>query len=422
MSLPVPAPAPGLGPRPVPEPVRPTENFIEIGRIPDFLKDLRSFNGNPTELMNWILDVEGIFNMYRHIPVESLQYDLIEKSIRRRITGEAADVLNANNVASNWTEIKSTLLLYYSDKRELKTLDFELTTIKKGQTESLSCYYSRVNELLSAIIAQVQTDEKYRDNAAVYIDYFREKALDSFIRGHERNLSLLLKTAKPKTLSSAYQFCLDYHNMDIRSGPLRNETSNVSLPKPRELEVPRLPPRPPPRLLVKPPMALAPQPPPRRLFAPFPQRPMQHQGFSRPFMPTNPQRANQFGQINQPKPEPMDVDPSVRSRNINYGNRPQFNFKRPHPPSQQFQNFKRVAHPVEYEADPYEYYNYYPDHYYQEEEIDYYDHSDFSEQFEMPTYHEDDPQPSTSSQQSSESNVLKNDENTANFLEWKTSW
>lgn len=142
---PVPSPAPIPASAPVPVAA---VNLVELGWIPDFLKDLRTFNGNPTKLMSWILDVEGIFQMYLHIPRNYLTYDLIEKSVRRRITGEAADVLNANNVASGWSEIKSTLLLCYSDKREAKTLDFELTTIKKGHNETLAVYYSRVNELL----------------------------------------------------------------------------------------------------------------------------------------------------------------------------------------------------------------------------------------------------------------------------------
>lgn len=402
-------------PVPMPPPA-PVENFVELGRIPDFLKDLRSFNGNPTELMNWILDVEGIFQMYHYIPKNSLQYDLIEKSVRRRIVGEAADVLNANNITADWAEIKSTLLLYYSDKRELKTLDFELTTIKKGQTESLSVYYSRVNELLAAIIAQVQTDKKYSANAPIFIDYFREKALDSFIRGHERNLSLLLKTAQPKTLSGAYQFCLDYNNMDMRSGPPRNDTPNVSLPKPRGLEMPKYPPRPPPRIVPRPPMNPPPQPLPRRIFNHNPQF-------------HNPQFPNSFVQRNQSRPEPMDVDPSIRSRNVNYGNRPQFNIKRPHPPSQQVQNFKRVAHPLEFDPINYEYYDYYQDisYHYPDEEILYYDNTSQNDDFYEPNTYanpEENPEPSTSTQiqPNNEPTANPNVGSTAHFLEWKTSW
>lgn len=66
---------------------------------------------------------------------------------------------------TDWSSIKSTLLLYYKDKRELKTLDHELTGISKKSSESLSIYFSRVNDLLTAIVRQIQTDPKYAINS-----------------------------------------------------------------------------------------------------------------------------------------------------------------------------------------------------------------------------------------------------------------
>ena len=173
--------------------------------------------------------------MYRDLSDDSLQFHLVERTIRRKVRGEASDVLNAKNVTCAWHQIKSTLMLYHKDKRDVKTLDYELTCIKKGYSESLAGYYSRVNELLTAMIAQVQTDSKYSLHANVHINYFREKALNS-IRGLEKPLSTLLKTADPKTFSKAYQFCLDYFNMDIRSAPYKNQYGNQNssnTPKPK---------------------------------------------------------------------------------------------------------------------------------------------------------------------------------------------
>ncbi|XP_058448226.1 uncharacterized protein LOC131428341 [Malaya genurostris] len=298
---------------PVPNPVAAPltmQQFIDLGKLPDFIRDLQNYDGKPTELLAWLTDVEGIFCMYRDARATEAQLELIERSVRRKIRGEAADILNSNNIVHNWQQIKSTLLLYYRDKRDIKTLDFELTTIKKNSNETLGSYYSRVNELLSSIVAQIQTEEKLAPHVNSHIDYFREKTVDAFIRGLEKPLCQLLKTFNPKTLNQAYQFCLDYYNMDTRSAPFRNEHFTPA-PKPRDLEINRLPPRPPPRRYPPPPI-----PAPRNLG--FPQMPLFGRQYfqANPFTQTRPQyQPNPFQAPPRPwaakplpKPEPMDID------------------------------------------------------------------------------------------------------------------
>lgn len=330
-------------------------DFIDMGRIPDVVKEIPVFDGKSTELVNWLIDVQSIFERYRELNPNSTQYTLIEKTVRRRIRGEAADVLNANNVTSNWHSIKNTLLLYYKDKRDLKTLDFELTSITKSPKESLGSYFSRVNDLLSHIITQLQTDERYNTNITTHIDYFKEKALDSFIRGLEKPLSINVKLSNPSNLSRAYQICLEFLNMDARAAPYRNNQTPLPPPRPREEFRPMPPPVPARRFYQMNPTQ---QPP--RLAQPIPEPRRYHAPEIRNFPTPQPRRL--------PPPEPMEIDQSIRSRNLNYGNRPPMIFKRPHPPSNQIHRFKKQAHPLELDENYSGYYytdspEYYPDGY-----------------------------------------------------------
>lgn len=402
---PRPNPVPGPNPNPAPPaPQLTMQQFNEMGKLPDFIRDIQPFEGKPTELLVWLTDVEGVFDMFRNAGASQAQIDLIGRSVRRKIRGEAADILNSNNIMHDWADIKRTLLLYYRDKRDLKTLDFELTAIKKSAHESLGSYYSRVNELLASIIAQIQTEEKYFLHVNSHITYFKEKAVDAFIRGLEKPLCQLLKTHNPETLNHAYQFCLDYYNLDARSAPFRHE-HQTPIPKPRDFESSKMPPRPPPR---RPPPSPAPrnndywqQYPPNQQ-PPRPYYPQNNQQPPRPYYP--PQQQQQpprpHYQKPQPKPEPMDVDPSVRTRNVNYGNRPQ------QPPNQP--QIKRQAHPLDTAPDAQTEQN-------QEFEYDYsqaYDpygdygtfETDTEGQAENPP--QDEPAPSSST----------------NFLGWNPSW
>lgn len=395
---------------PAPPAALTTQQFIELGRVPDFVRELQPFDGRPAELADWLADVDSIFRVYREKGATACQISLLERTVRRKLKGEAADILNANNITTSWTDIKNTLILYYRDKRDIKTLDYELTSVKKASSECLSSYYSRVNELLSLIIAQIQTDDKLKVNAAAHTDYFRDKSLDAFIRGLERPLNILVKSSNPKSLGQAYQFCVDYYNMDVRSSPYRNEFGGLPTPKPRE------PPKIPPRLPVPAPRQFVPQQPrpistnpfqnPRPLPVPFqpstsyrPNNPF-FQPFST-YRPSNPS-------IQRP-PQPMEIDPSSRTRNFNRDNRPPINMKRSHPSSQLHQDFKRQAHPLDNSNENYE-------------TLEGYDDNHYNNPFHDATQHEqyDDSYYQTEQFSADQEESYMPPE--ANFLEWHPRW
>lgn len=407
-----------------------TQQFLDLGKVPDVVRDLKTFHGDPTRLVDWLSDAESLLDTYKKNGATAVQLSVLERIIRRKVEGEAADVLNANNIYFDWEGIKSTLILYYKDQRDIKTLDFQLTSIKKSD-ETLNTYYSRVNELLSLIISQIQTDPKMKLNAAVHVDYFRDKALDAFIRGLDKPLSILLKSTKPQSLGQAYNFCVEYLNMDIRSAPYRNEFGGQSTPKPRD--PPRVPVRthiPQPRLFAPPPLPprrppinhfYNPAPPPR----PFQPNPFRPTSQNNPFN-SNPQntqfRPNPFRNNPFANPEPMEVDTSQQTRHLNYGNRPAMNLKRPHPPSQQYQTFKRQAHPLESMYPQYEDYDYgYTDGYdygYVDEQYGNETPYDYSYEQPIQPIHKETGEPSEITPQTT-SNSQSNE---ANFLEWLPRW
>ncbi|XP_062711508.1 uncharacterized protein LOC115268173 [Aedes albopictus] len=57
------------------------QQFIELGKLPDFLRDLQSFDGRPTELINWLADVQGVIDMYRENGATDAQLELIGRSL-----------------------------------------------------------------------------------------------------------------------------------------------------------------------------------------------------------------------------------------------------------------------------------------------------------------------------------------------------
>lgn len=306
-----------------------------IEKIPDIVKDLPIFEGSPSEVYVWLNDAESLVSLYKPTAGSTVEqrnrYHMVCKTIRRKIRGEANDALVASNVTLNFELIKRTLETYYGEKRDIGTLDYQLMGSQQ-RGRPLEKYYDEVNRLLSLIANQIKSDSRYQhpEAARAMINNYNEKALDCFIRGLDQHSGKYIKTLNPKSLASAYALCIQFQNLDYRDRQI----------KPKPLEIPqgprnlipnqRLPPHPPPR-----PHRPMPLPHPLQSFRPIPPRANQQQkpeiinykyGHGLPIMlqyqsppyPKPSTRENPF----IPKSEPMEVDPSIRTRQINYANRP----------------------------------------------------------------------------------------------------
>lgn len=155
---------------------------------------------------------EDILDLYRDIQ-GSFQYYLIVKSMRRKIKGEANDILISNNTPTEWTPIKEVLCLYYADKRDLMTLDTQLKTMSRGPHETIEFFYSRVREMITLICSAIQTDTRWEDGRMAIIRLYNMMALDTFIRGLGEPLSLFCKNYKPNNLAQAYHYCVELKNL-----------------------------------------------------------------------------------------------------------------------------------------------------------------------------------------------------------------
>lgn len=311
-----------------------------LEKIPDYIRDLPTFSGDPNEVSTWISDVESIVSFYkqRAINIDSKnKYHVICKIIRRKIKGEANDALVSSNVHINWTAIKRVLLTYYGEKRDINSLDYQLMNAKQNN-ESLEDYFEHVNKLLSLIVNQVKTSEKYQhpEAAKALIESYNEKALDAFTRGlNGELLGQFLKNFRPHSLAEAYAYCISFQNVEFRKNVIKVKSEVHRSPPKNQIPVStlhRIPPRIPPRptnqnirffqpfqhyqyQMNRPPQFRPPQFIPRINAPPPPNFQQRQNPQMQRLPPPVPQRRERV--------EPMDVDPSLNTRQVNYANRPQ---------------------------------------------------------------------------------------------------
>lgn len=360
------------------EPIYRDTNFDtnELKQVYDLDRLIPTFNGDPSELYQFLHITENLVDRFKPKDasdvVKGNQLHTLCMIIRQKIQGEANSALVNNFVNLNFNCIKRTLITYFGEKRDLTTLDHQLMNCSQNN-RTLEEFYDDINRYMSHITNNIRTDKLYAhaEAAKALISHYNSKALDAFIRGLDGDTGKFLKCYNPTSIAAAYAYCVEIQNMDYRRINIRRTPENTNNPR-NAIPIrhtPKIPPRPQPRippsffnpkpffpkyypsLQTVPPM-LPPRQPifqnyyPKLSFQPQPQ-PTPQQWYQRPLQQpfqqlsqtnnTFPQRLiappklvlNQQMQRPiytrnpfQPRPEPMEVDNSIKTKQVNYQNRP----------------------------------------------------------------------------------------------------
>lgn len=315
-------------------------NLADLDKIPDVVKSLREFSGQAHEFNSWKKSVDRIIQIYDHVRGTPKYYGILSV-IRNKIVGHADVVLESYNTPLNWEKISKCLTLHYADKRDLGTLEYQMTTLVQGNS-TISEFYQIVYHHLSLILNKLGSMEMSQDAMNNMTQCYRDKALDTFVRGLKGDLPRLLSIREPADLPQALHLCLKLQNVDFRA-----QYANNSHSSPRSSQ--QAPPVPAKR---NSPPGPAPAPAPRHNFYPHllhnpraPQQPQLYRDVQ--YQPRYQQQRIPPNQRPLP-PKPMSIDYSLRTQKVDYQNRPrnqQFIQKRQH--SQQIhqpQKMQRIHH------------------------------------------------------------------------------
>lgn len=284
----------------------------EISKLPDCVKELQIFDGNPLHYVSWVNSVEGILEDYEIVKDKPI-YRAILQSIRQKIRGTADSALISYNIFNgNWSEIKNCLSLHYADKRDQRTLEHQLGKLTQGN-RTIDEFYANVNHQLSLILNKIKTESYNKETMIVLTEMYRNRALDVFVRGLSGEVSRMLCIQRPTTLPEAYASCLEIQNLNFRNLPIHNRNINNTVTIPIN-QIPQRryqqeTPKPLPRLSLQ-------------------QKNMGYGVFQQQQQQLQPQQ--QEVKMLPPRPiypkppTPMDIDESMRTVKIDYMNRPTY--------------------------------------------------------------------------------------------------
>lgn len=322
-----------------------TENILKTLQTPQIIRDLPNFEGNPIKLHAFIRAIDSIMPTLNRATGTDAHRVWIQ-AIRTKIIGEADNVLEMYGTSLDWDEIKQNLITHYSDRRDEVSLTRDLFTVH--QTGTVEDFYSRISYIVSLLVNLLNISEEHIAVKNAKNNFYQQLGLKVFLGGLKEPLGPIIRAQAPGTLKEALRLCIEennyHHTRTIAKSlptpppiPQRLQFQQRSFPQmqQRTFPQPQQRPFPQPQQRSFPQMQQRPiQFPQHKPFQfqqqrsfQFPQRqfPFPQQGqFQNPQ-----QRSLQFNQQRAiqnslPKPTPMEVDPSIRSRRINYMNRPHF--------------------------------------------------------------------------------------------------
>lgn len=109
----------------------------------------------------------------------------------------------------NWKAISKCLTLHYADKRDIRTLEYQIISLVQGNL-TVQELYGQVYNQLSLILKKIGCMDLPDESLKLFTQSYRDKALYTFVRGLNGDLSRLLGMKEPADLSQACIYASSY--------------------------------------------------------------------------------------------------------------------------------------------------------------------------------------------------------------------
>lgn len=223
------------------------DKLDDLDKVPDVVRCLRNFSGDASEFSSWKKSVERVLQIYENIKGTPKYFGILNV-IRNKITGQADAALESYNTPLNWESICQCLVMHYADKRDVSTLEYQMISLVQGNN-SIQGFYQTVYSHLSLILNKISCMNISPESMRLLTQTYRDKALDTFIRGLKGDLPRLLGIREPVDLPQALHLCLKLENQHFRTnyaqtsqGPSRRiHAPQTSFPPQRANTVPMQP-------------------------------------------------------------------------------------------------------------------------------------------------------------------------------------
>lgn len=127
-----------------------------------------------------------------------------------KITGNARALIR-NREFNDWTALKAHFLDAYSERRSHGQWQLELSSCRQNVNETVLSYANRIENCLIKLTNSLDNYLTVVEHAAC-IKLLKTQALNVFIMGLDKDISMIVKAQKPDSLEDAIQYAIAEEN------------------------------------------------------------------------------------------------------------------------------------------------------------------------------------------------------------------
>lgn len=163
---------------------------------------LIKFDGNKTKLFEFLDNCDKAMRL-----VNPDHRDILFSIIETKITDKARAIVR-NREFPDWESLKSHLLDAFSEKRTLGQWQLELHSCKQLYKENVMSFANRVESCYIKVINSLDHSLEKNSRSAC-VNLIKNEALNIFLNGLNKDLTILVKSQRPDTLENAIAIALN---------------------------------------------------------------------------------------------------------------------------------------------------------------------------------------------------------------------
>jgi Retrotransposon gag protein. len=166
---------------------------------------LTTFDGDKSKLYEFCDNCDKAISL-----VDANVRPVLFAIISTKITGNARALIR-NREFIDWLSLKAHLLDAYSEKRSHGQWQLELSSCRQNINESVMSYATRIENCLIKLTNSLDSTLSTLERAAC-VKLLKLQALNVFIMGLHKDISILVKAQKPEGLEDAIQYAIAEEN------------------------------------------------------------------------------------------------------------------------------------------------------------------------------------------------------------------
>lgn len=195
-------------------------------KIPDPIKGLPTFDGNKKQLASWLRTAETTLNYFHDAPANVQRLYL--QAVINKAEGKARDILCLSDNIESFDRVRELLTETLGDRQELSTYQCQLWKTRMADDTSIHVYHSTMREIIQKIKILAKQKPLYNENWEAITHFIDEFGLAAFISGLKKPYFGYAQASKPRDVEDAYAFLCKFASNEKNSDHVKtNKQTNA---------------------------------------------------------------------------------------------------------------------------------------------------------------------------------------------------